>query len=289
MSSQNFEIKSKVKVFGGTLTRFQHLSRETKTPMVCAVFLPDDDASHGSVPLLVYLSGLTCSDENVCQKSGVFESLARHKIGLVAPDTSPRGAGIAGESDCWDFGVGAGFYVDATVPEWSENYRMYSYITKELPAVLSEHFPQLDHERKSIFGHSMGGHGALTIAFKNPSQFKSVSAFAPICKPSSCPWGQKAFTGYLGSDQSNWQEYDACALLSRGRIPQFDDILIDVGTADGFLTKGQLQPEELSRVAAGVGQTLSMRYQEGYDHSYFFIATFIAEHVAFHAARLCSM
>lgn len=286
MSLQNFEIKSTVKVFGGTLTRFQHLSKETKTTMVCAVFLPEGATNHASVPMLLYLSGLTCTDENVCQKAGVFESLARHKIGFVAPDTSPRGAGVPGESDCWDFGIGAGFYVDATVPDWSENYRMYSYITSELPNLLSEHFPQLDVGRKSILGHSMGGHGALTIAFKNPSEFKSVSAFAPICKPSSCPWGQKAFTGYLGSDQSCWHEYDACALLSRGRILQFDDILIDVGTADGFLIKGQLQPEELSRVALEVGQPLSVRYQEGYDHSYFFIATFIAEHVAFHAARL---
>mmetsp|Transcript_29021 Transcript_29021/g.57917 ORF Transcript_29021/g.57917 Transcript_29021/m.57917 type:complete len:284 (+) Transcript_29021:34-885(+) len=280
------EIKSKVKVCGGELIRFTHQSNETKTPMTCAVFIPNT-ASSTPTPYLLYLSGLTCTDENVCQKSGVFQALAKHQIAFVAPDTSPRGAGIEGEDDGWDFGTGAGFYLDATSPKWADNYRMYSYVTKELPSILTTHFPQLDQTRVSITGHSMGGHGALTIALKNPTKYRSVSAFSPICNPSNCPWGHKAFGGYLMS-REEWSEYDATELMASRTDANkaYDDILIDVGTADSFLTGGQLLPEAFKAAADKVGQKVSLRLQEGYDHSYFFISSFITDHVEHHAQRL---
>jgi len=204
-------------------------------------------------------------------------------MAFVAPDTSPRGAGCAGEDDSWDFGTGAGFYLDATAAPFSAHYRMYSYVTKELPALLREHFPALDADRVGITGHSMGGHGALTVALKNPSAYKSVSAFSPICNPVNCPWGIKAFSGYL-SDRSEWGAYDASELLSQATAP-FADILVDVGTGDSFLGP-QLMPEALEQAAAKTGQKLTLRRQEGYDHSYFFISSFIADHVEHHAKYL---
>lgn len=233
----------------------------------------------------MYLSGLTCTDENVCQKSGAFKALSEHQLGFIAPDTSPRGAGITGEADSWDFGVGAGFYLDATNSPWANNYRMYSYITKELPAVIASNFPTLDLTRMGITGHSMGGHGALTIALKNQTMFKSVSAFSPICNPINCPWGKKAFSNYLGPDIETWKEYDASDLLKQNKSV-FDDILIDCGDADSFYKSGQLLPEAFKASAASVGQKVNIRMQEGYDHSYFFISTFIEDHVKFHKDRL---
>lgn len=273
--------------------RFTHQSSATSTPMTFAVFLPPsitskEDASK-KIPYILYLSGLTCTDENVCQKGAPFKKLAEMQIALVAPDTSPRGAGVPGEDDNWDFGTGAGFYLDATAASWEKNYRMYSYITQELPALLETNLPCLDMNKAAITGHSMGGHGALTIALKNPDKFKSVSAFAPICNPSECPWGKNAFGGYL-NDKSEWAQYDATELVrqmaNQRRSGGFDDMLIDVGTADSFLTGGQLLPEAFQKAADEVGQKITLRYQEGYDHSYFFISSFIDEHIAFHAARL---
>eukprot|EP01039_Chlorochromonas_danica_P000890 gene890-971_t len=287
--SSSFEIKSTVKVHGGQLIRFSHPSKETKTTMTCAVFLPDQrdrlDRTTSLLPSLLYLSGLTCTDENVCQKGSPYKALVDSQVAFIAPDTSPRGAGITGEDDSWDFGSGAGFYLDAVQTPWDVNYRMYSYIVEELPEVLAEHFPCLDPLRRSITGHSMGGHGALTIALKNPTKFKSVSAFAPICNPSNCPWGIKAFTGYLGEDRSLWAKYDATELIkiASGHYP---DILLDVGTADSFYLNGQLLPEKLIEAAGQVGQKITLRMQEGYDHSYYFISTFIADHIAFHARYL---
>jgi len=250
--------------------------------MTCSVYLPSSCNSEGStnrVPCLMYLSGvffiffvifimilyysmllvlkLTCTDENVCQKSGAFRYLSQRQLGFIAPDTSPRGAGIAGESDSWDFGVGAGFYLDATQNPWAENYKMYSYITKELPSIIANNFPTLDQSRMGISGHSMGGHGALTIALKNPSLFKSVSAFSPICNPSHCPWGIKAFNGYLGDDNESWKQYDATDLMRSGGQQKFDNILIDVGDNDNFFKSQQLLPEEFQKACDSVGQVFT--------------------------------
>ena len=208
------------------------------------------------------------------------------QMGFIAPDTSPRGAGIVGETDSWDFGVGAGFYLDATTDAWKENYRMYSYITKELPNVISVNFPSLDLTKLGITGHSMGGHGALTIALKNQDMFKSVSAFAPISNPINCPWGKKAFSGYLGSDESTWKKYDATELLKNNGKSKYDDILIDCGTGDNFYKQGQLLPEAFGKVAEEVGQKATIRLQDDFDHSYFFISSFMDNHIKFHSERL---
>lgn len=256
--------------------------------MVVAVFLPfgeKDDAS-AKIPSLLYLSGLTCTDENVCQKGGLFKKLSEHKIALIAPDTSPRGAGIEGEDESWDFGTGAGFYLDATQEKWSKNYRMYAYVTRELMSTLDTYFPCLDASRRSITGHSMGGLGALTIALKNPQLFRSVSAFSPICHPTVVPWGQKAFENYLGTAQESWALYDPTLLISEaGKASLYDDILIDVGSGDPFL-ENQLKPEDFIAAAETAGQKVTFRMQPGYDHGYFFISTFADDHVAFHAQRL---
>jgi S-formylglutathione hydrolase len=290
--SSAIEIKSRIRVSGGLLLRVGHASSATKTNMTFAVFLPNTGTypvagGVGTTPYLIYLSGLTCTDENVCQKSGVFRDLADTGLAFVAPDTSPRGANIAGEDDSWDFGTGAGFYLDATQAPWNENYRMYHYVTQELPSILSEHFPTLNGEKVGILGHSMGGHGALTIALKNQSKYKSVSAFSPISHPSVCPWGIKAFSGYLGAENKEaWSEYDATELLQRLGRTVFDDILIDVGLGDNFYIQGQLLPEDLQSAATAVGQPVTLRFQEGYDHSYYFVSTFIRDHVQFHASRL---
>jgi S-formylglutathione hydrolase len=287
----SYEVRSTVVVHGGRLMRISHESKETKTSMIFAIYLPFQspvsDVADKSVPSILYLSGLTCTDENVCFKaSGIFKKLFESKIAFIAPDTSPRGANIEGEDASWDFGTGAGFYLDALQEPWSKNYRMYSYITDELMTLLSEKFPCLDPSKRSVTGHSMGGLGALTIALKNQSLFRSVSAFAPICHPSTVTWGQKAFTSYLGQDnKEEWAKHDPTELLLALKGSQFDDILIDVGTADSFL-EPQLKPQDFASAADQVGQKVTIRYQEGYDHSYYFICSFIEDHVAFHAERL---
>uniref|UniRef100_A0A7S2UZ85 S-formylglutathione hydrolase n=1 Tax=Fibrocapsa japonica TaxID=94617 RepID=A0A7S2UZ85_9STRA len=281
------EVKKEWKCFGGTLKQLTHQSEAVGTPMRFSIFLPPQ-AESSPVPVLYYLSGLTCTDENFTQKGGAYRLASKLGIAVVAPDTSPRGAGIEGEDSGWDFGTGAGFYLNALQPGWKDHYRMYDYITKELVEIVCSNFP-VDPNRKSITGHSMGGHGALTIAFKNPSAYKSVSAFAPICHPINCPWGDKAFTGYLGTDKELWKEYDATILMKeKGPFPSFSDILIDQGAADDFLAANQLQPEALQAACAEKNQKVSVRMQEGYDHSYFFIASFMEDHIQFHADALHS-
>lgn len=246
------------------------------------VFLPPQ-AEAGPVPVLYWLSGLTCTEENFIVKAGAQRVAAQLGLAIVAPDTSPRGLKIPGEAESYDFGVGAGFYVDATQAPWSRNYRMYSYVAKELPGLIASEFP-VDPARSGLFGHSMGGHGALTIALKNPDTYKSVSAFAPIASPMRCPWGEKALAGYLGTDRAPWRDYDATALIeSRGW--NGPALLVDQGTDDQFL-ESQLKPELLREACRRAGVSLDLRLQAGYDHSYFFIASFIEDHLRFHARNL---
>uniref|UniRef100_A0A6V1VPS3 S-formylglutathione hydrolase n=1 Tax=Heterosigma akashiwo TaxID=2829 RepID=A0A6V1VPS3_HETAK len=281
------ELKSSWKCHGGFVRQYSHQSSSTGTPMRFTIFLPPESCG-SDVPVLYYLSGLTCTDENVVQKGGAFRAAARAGLALVCPDTSPRGAGVEGEDEGWDFGTGAGFYVDATQAPWAANYKMYSYVTQELVELVAQSFPRTSRERRGVFGHSMGGHGALTIAFKNPGAYQSVSAFSPICHPSNCPWGHKAFGGYLGPDVEEWKNHDATELMkAKGPFP-FSDILIDQGTDDNFY-KGevdQLQPEALETAARAAGQPLTLRLQEGYDHSYFFINSFMDDHIEFHGQAL---
>ncbi len=274
------ETVSENKCFGGIQGVYSHASRETGTPMRFSLFMPPTGLD-GPPPVLYWLSGLTCTEENFTAKAGAQRWAAERGIAVVAPDTSPRGKGVPDE-DAYDFGSGAGFYVDATSEPWAENYRMYSYVADELPALVEEHFG-LDGNRRGIFGHSMGGHGALTIALRNPDRYKSVSAFAPIVAPIEVPWGRKAFTGYLGTDEAAWADYDACRLIARHGWPR--DILIDQGDADQFLTE-QLRPGLFEEACNRAGVDLELRLQLGYDHSYYFIATFIGEHFAWHADRL---
>jgi S-formylglutathione hydrolase len=273
------------KCFGGFVQRFQHLSAVLGCEMKFSVFLPPNASSDRRVPVIYYLSGLTCTDENFITKAGAQRAAAKHGIALICPDTSPRGVPIEGDHDSWDFGVGAGFYVNATEEKWARHYRMYDYVTRELPTLVNQNLP-VDPARVSIFGHSMGGHGALICALKNPGLYKTVSAFAPICNPINCPWGQKAFRGYLGENQEAWKEWDATCLVKGYNGPPLD-ILIDQGTADNFLPQGQLLPEAFeaaSRENSHIG--LKLRMQEGYDHGYYFIATFIEDHIEHHAALL---
>ena len=273
---------SRNKSFGGIQGTYSHESRETGCVMRFGVFIPPQ-AEAGAVPVLFWLSGLTCTEENFVAKAGAQRIAAELGLALVAPDTSPRGLKIPGEDESYDFGSGAGFYVDATEAPWSRGYRMYSYITQELFTLVAGTFP-VDAARVGIFGHSMGGHGALTLALKNPDRYKSVSAFAPICSPLRCPWGEKAFSGYLGADRAPWREYDATALIEdRGWAGPA--ILVDQGTGDQFLD-GQLKPELLAKACGEAGVALDLRMQQGYDHSYFFIATFIEDHLRFHALNL---
>ena len=268
--------------FGGVQSVYAHVSRETRCVMRFGVFLPPQAAS-GRVPVLYWLSGLTCTEENFIVKAGAQRVAAALGLAIVVPDTSPRGLGIPGEGDSYDFGLGAGFYVDATEAPWSRGYRMYSYITEELAADVAATFP-VDSNRVGIFGHSMGGHGALTIALKNPRRYKSVSAFAPIASPVRCPWGQKALSGYLGADRTRWREYDATALIEdRGWTGP--PIMVDQGTKDQFL-QSQLKPELLQDACQRSGVAFDLRLRDGYDHSYFFIATFIEDHLRFHAQNL---
>ena len=278
------ELLSEHACFGGVQRFYQHDSHEIGLPMKFSVFLPPQ-ASTGLVPALLYLAGLTCNEETFMAKAGAQRLAAELGLALVAPDTSPRGANVPGEADSWDFGVGAGFYLDATQAPWSRHYRMESYITAELLPLLTDALP-LDGERMGIFGHSMGGHGALTLALRHPGLFKSVSALAPICAPSHCPWGRKAFAGYLGADEAGWQSHDASELMrSLPHAPYPGGILIDQGLADQFLAE-QLQPEQFVAACATAGQPLTLRRQANYDHGYYFVATFMADHLAHHAGQL---
>lgn len=272
---------SEARSHGGTQGVYSHLSEATGTLMTFAVFVPDH-APGERLPVLTYLSGLTCTHANVMEKGEYRAACAEHGIIFVAPDTSPRGDDVSDAPDEYDFGKGAGFYLDATQEPWAEHYRMRSYIERELPALLAGHFP-VDPARRSITGHSMGGHGALTIALRNPQAFRSVSAFSPIVAPASVPWGEKALGRYLGEDRAAWREYDAVALIEDGaRLPE---LLVDQGTADNFL-EDQLQTHRLTEACAAAGIEATIRMQEGYDHSYFFISTYMAEHIAWHAERL---
>ena len=273
---------SENKCFGGVQGIYTHDSAETRSPMRFGVFLPPQ-ASTSRVPLLYWLSGLTCTEENFIVKAGAQRVAAELGLAIVVPDTSPRGLNIPGDAESYDFGVGAGFYVDATEAPWSGGYRMYSYVATELPEVVAAVFP-IDASRAGIFGHSMGGHGALTIALKNPDSYRSVSAFAPICSPMRCPWGEKALTGYLGRDRARWREYDATALLEE-RGWSGPALLVDQGTKDQFLDT-QLKPGLLRESCVRRNVPLDLRMQEGYDHSYFFIATFIEDHLRYHARHL---
>lgn len=270
--------------FGGVQRFYQHDSREIGLPMKFSVFLPPQ-AVHGPVPALVYLAGLTCNEETFMIKAGAQRLAAALGLALIAPDTSPRGANVPGEADSWDFGTGAGFYLDATQAPWSQHYRMESYLTAELVPLLASTLP-IDAGRIGISGHSMGGHGALTLALRHPDVFKSVSAFAPICAPSQCPWGHKAFAGYLGADESGWLAHDAAALMAaRQAAPYPGGILIDQGLGDQFLAV-QLHPHLFEAACAATGQPLTIRRHASYDHSYYFIATFMADHLKHHAAQL---
>lgn len=276
------ETISTVRSHSGTQGVYKHHSTATGTDMTFSVFVPDH-APGEKLPVLFYLSGLTCTHANVMEKGEYREACAAHGIIFVAPDTSPRGEGVPDDPDgAYDFGLGAGFYVNATQEPWAEHYRMRGYVEQELPEIIAANFPA-DMDRQGITGHSMGGHGALTISLRNPRRFKSTSAFAPIVSPINCPWGQKALGGYLGPGQSHWAEYDACALIAGGaRLP---DLLVDQGDADNFLAE-QLKTHLLEQACATAGQKATIRIQPGYDHSYYFISTFMPEHIAWHAARL---
>jgi len=268
--------------FGGEQLRFRHRSETLDCEMVFSLFLPPQ-AEYGRVPLLHWLSGLTCSDENFVTKAGAQRYAAKHGIAILAPDSSPRGEHVPGDPEgAWDFGHGAGFYVDATREPWRRHYRMHDYVSRELPELVTGRFA-LRADRQAISGHSMGGHGALTVALKNPGRYRSVSAFAPICSPTRCPWGEKAFTAFFGEDRAAWEAHDASLLIAhaRERLP----LLVDQGEADGFLA-AQLKPELLQDAAGSASYPLRLRMQPGYDHSYFFVASFIGEHIAFHAEHL---
>ncbi|KAH7684756.1 Protein Y48G10A.1 [Aphelenchoides avenae] len=270
---------SAVRSFQGFQKVFKHASNVVKCDMKFGVYLPDTKSADEKLPVLFYLSGLTCSEANFIEKSGFQRFASQHRVIVVNPDTSPRGVKVDGDDESWDFGVAAGFYLDATVPKWANNYRMYSYIVEELLPLVSASFP-VDDAKRGIFGHSMGGHGALTIGLKNPDKFKSISAFSAICNPSQCPWGQKALNGYLGPDQAGWAQYDATELARKYDGPQ-RIILLDQGEGDKFLKDQQLLPENLSKVENSKLK-FDYRLRPQYDHSYYYIATFIEEHFAFH-------
>jgi len=277
------ETISEQRCFGGVQGFYKHESSETAGTMKFGVYRPPQ-AESGKVPVLYYLAGLTCTEETFVIKAGAQRIAAELGLMLVTPDTSPRDTGIEGATGDWEFGEAAGFYLDATTPAFAKRFRMYSYVTKELPSVIGANFPSADMNRESIFGHSMGGHGALTIALKNAQRYKSVSAFAPIVAPSDVPWGQKALPRYLGDNKETWKPYDSCELVRSGkRFP--GTILIDQGDADKFLTV-QLQPERFEAVCREAGQAVTVRMQPGYDHSYYFISTFMEDHLRHHARAL---
>ncbi|MEO3684153.1 S-formylglutathione hydrolase [Shewanella vesiculosa] len=272
---------SSTKAFGGWHKQYSHHSSTLNCAMRFAIYLPPQAESQ-AVPVLYWLSGLTCTDENFMQKAGAQRIAAELGMAIVAPDTSPRGEGVADDPDgAYDFGLGAGFYLNATKPPFSQHYQMYDYVVNELPALIEAHFPVT--EQRSISGHSMGGHGALTIALKNPHRYNSLSAFSPICHPMDSPWGIKAFRGYLGDNQQQWQQYDSCELMAKSQ--QFVPALVDQGSKDNFLDE-QLKPQILVQAAKNKGYPLELRMQPGYDHSYYFIATFIEDHLRFHAKHL---
>jgi S-formylglutathione hydrolase len=278
------EVIATSRCFGGTQYTFRHRSEMTGTDMRFAAFVPPQSET-GKVPVLWFLAGLTCTEENFTVKAGAQRVASELGLILVAPDTSPRGEGVPDDPDgAYDFGIGAGFYLDATHEPWARNYRMESYIMRELPEVVAGAVAA-DMTRQAIMGHSMGGHGALTLALRHPGRFASVSAFAPIASPMNCPWGEKALGGYLGPDRSAWRAHDACALIEDGA--RLRALLVDQGTADGFL-QTQLKPQLLEAACAKAGIPLTMRWQEGYDHSYFFIATFVEDHLRWHARALSS-
>jgi len=275
------ETVSQARAHGGMQGVYRHDSTETGTAMTFSVFVPEH-APGETLPVLWYLSGLTCTHANVTDKGEYRAACAEHRVIFIAPDTSPRGEGVP-DAEGYDFGQGAGFYVDATEEPWAANFRMRSYVEQELPALIAAQFPMVDMARQGITGHSMGGHGALTIALRNPDRFKSVSAFAPIVAPGAVPWGEKALCGYLGDDRAAWRAYDAVALIEDGaKVPE---ILVDQGEADQFLTE-QLRPSLLADACTEHGIDLTLRLHAGYDHSYNFISTFMAEHVAWHAQRM---
>jgi S-formylglutathione hydrolase len=267
--------------FGGVQGFYEHASHATGGPMRLGVYRPPQ-AAHGPVPVLIYLAGLTCTEETFAIKAGAQRLAAGHGLMLVSPDTSPRHTGLAGATDAWDFGEGAGFYLDATAPPWAGRFRMESWITGELQALLSQHFPAAA-DRVGLFGHSMGGHGALTLALRHPGRYRSVSALAPICAPAHCPWGRKALRGYLGDDETVWARHDATALIEAGS--KAPPLLVDQGLSDPFLVE-QLKPELLEAACARAGQPLQLRRHAGYDHGYYFIASMMADHIAHHAAQL---
>ncbi len=277
------ETLSSSRCFGGAQAFHRHPSSETGTPMRFAVYSPPA-AERGKVPVVWFLAGLTCTEENFTVKAGAQRVASELGVMLIAPDTSPRGEGVPDDPEgAYDFGLGAGFYLDATQSPWSANYRMRSWIERELPALITAELPAADMERQSIMGHSMGGHGALTIGLRNPGRFRAISAFAPIVSPMNCPWGEKALGGYLGADRAAWRQYDACALIEDGA--RADALLVDLGEADSFL-ESQLRPQLLQQACAAAGVPLTLRLQPGYDHSYYFISTFIEDHLRWHAERL---
>lgn len=284
-SFDRLELLSEHGSFDGVQRFYKHASGEIGLPMRFALYLPPQALAGQTVPLLTFLAGLTCTEETATMKAGAQRTAAQLGLALLMPDTSPRNTGVDSEDHHWDFGAGAGFYLDATQAPWSGHWCMESYLLKELlPAVTAEF--QLDPERQGVFGHSMGGHGALTLALRHPGRFASVSAFAPICAPTKCPWGHKAFTGYLGQDESTWAEHDASLLMAAQKTaPYPGGILIDQGLGDKFLTE-QLYPEAFEAACAQIGQPLTLRRQPGYDHGYYFISTFMDDHLRHHAQAL---
>ncbi|MCH8529433.1 MAG: S-formylglutathione hydrolase [Saccharospirillum sp.] len=277
----SLENVSSNKSFEGWHKQFRHRSSRLNCDMRFAIYLPPQTATGQKVPVLYWLSGLTCTDENFMQKAGAQRVAAELGVAIVAPDTSPRGDEVADDPEqAYDLGKGAGFYVNATEAPWKDHYRMYDYVVEELPALVEQHFPVT--EQRAIFGHSMGGHGALMIALRNPGRYQSVSAFSPISQPSNCDWGKKVFSAYLGNDRAQWQSYDSVALLNSGKT--LPATLVDQGDADEFLA--QLQPEALQQAAKNAGVDLTLNMRAGYDHSYYFIASFIEDHLRFHAAHL---
>ncbi|MCW2315563.1 S-formylglutathione hydrolase [Rhodoblastus acidophilus] len=276
------ETVSTNKSHGGAQGVYRHDSRETRTPMTFSVFVPPQ-AEASKVPVLWYLSGLTCTHANVTDKGEFRAAAAQHGVMIVCPDTSPRGEDVPDEKDNWRFGSGAGFYLDATQAPYDRNYRMYSYVALELPQLIAEQFPAADLSRQGVMGHSMGGHGALTLALKHPERFKSCSAFAPIVQPSTSDWSIPALTKYLGAEEAAWRDYDATLLIADGK--RFNEFLVDQGSADSFLDKG-LKPWLLREACDKAGIPLTLNMREGYDHSYYFISTFMADHIAWHSARL---
>ncbi len=275
-----FEVTAEHRCVGGMQRFYKHDSTQIGLPMRFAVFLPPQ-VQASKVPALLYLAGLTCTEETFPIKAGAQRKAAELGLALIAPDTSPRGANIPGESDSWDFGVGAGFYIDATQAPWNRHWRMESWLMEEFLPLLVNHLP-IDGQRIGVFGHSMGGHGALTLALRHPERFKSVSALAPICAPTRCPWGEKALTGYLGSDQTHWADHDATELMSRqAQAPWPEGLLIDQGLADKFLAE-QLHPHLFEAACKHVRQPLTLRTHEGYDHGYFFIQSFNDDHLVHH-------